>query len=98
MVRFAVRNRAPATFLHPEPLEPSDLVVRWRSADGETFTTRTRALLPLAIPAGVAAPLELTLPVPTRLGTYELVVARAAAPDSALGEAMVSVEPAGAAR
>src|SRR5262249_50545678 len=31
-LRFVLENRDAATFLHPEPLLPSDLVVRWMTA------------------------------------------------------------------
>ncbi len=47
------RNAGPVLFRHPEPIEPSTLVLRWRGADATVLAEHSiRLLLPSVLPAG----------------------------------------------
>ena len=64
-VSFAIGNPRDATFVHPQPFAPSDLVVTWRrSAFGDASTEHVRALLPLAIAGHASSDLDIALRVP----------------------------------
>jgi hypothetical protein len=93
-VDFVVRNTSDETFRHPDPIEPSDLIVRWTDRSGAVkLEHRTRALLPIAIGAGSAGKLGLYLfPTPAP-GDYSVAVARADDPDAPLGTRRVVVLP-----
>jgi len=84
-VDCTLRNTSDATFRHPDPIAPSDLIVRWTDASGAlALEQRTRALLPVAIGAGSAGSFGLQLVPPPAAGDYTVGVARAAAPDAPL--------------
>jgi hypothetical protein len=73
VVAFAIRNDGVATYRHPDPIEPTTVVVRWRGAAGErVFTTRT--LLPLALAAGEEIVRDVETPVPAPTGLYEVTL------------------------
>ncbi|MBM4267852.1 MAG: hypothetical protein FJ144_14780 [Deltaproteobacteria bacterium] len=94
-VRFEIANPGAETFRHPEPIEPSNLVVRWVSdQDGTSLESSVRTLLPLAIAARGKTWNEIELPVPVAPGRYDVSIARASTPDHVLGSRRVEVLPA----
>jgi len=91
-VRF--RNGGAATFRHPDPIAPSELVVRWATPTGDPVREeRVRALLPIALGAGGAMDVPLALTPPTAAGRWLVTVARAADPGMVLGRGDVAVGP-----
>ena len=73
VIPFAIRNGGDSTYRHPDPVEPTPVVVRWRDAAGErSFVVRT--LLPLALAAGeeILRPVETSVPAPP--GRYEVTL------------------------
>jgi len=98
-IAFVFRNHGDATFRHPRPLAPSDLVVLWTPLDPQGVATESpaRALLPIALAPGASLPIDIAVVLPERPGRYRATVARAAAPDRALAtrEVDVSASPAG---
>ncbi len=45
-IPFLFRNSSPQTYLHPAPIEPSELRLRWRSERPSEIESWTRGLLP----------------------------------------------------
>jgi hypothetical protein len=91
-----LRNGGTATFRHPDPLEPSDLVAQWRALDSKPgadreWTEPLRALLPIALGPGAALPVDVAVALPERPGRYRLTLARAAAPDRPLAAREIEV-------
>jgi hypothetical protein len=90
---FPIWNRDAATFVHPAPLVPTDLVVTWWTLAGqEEKYERVRALLPLAIASGAIAELQLELSVLPAPGRYAVTVARASDPGTILSRISLRVE------
>jgi len=97
-VTFPLLNYRTDTFVHPAPVVPSDLVVRWRRRGiREERTERARALLPLALAAGAKGEVALELDVPAVAGRYDVSVARAADPATPIARIPVQVVRAGGA-
>ncbi len=91
---FSIHNRGRATFRHPEPVAPSDLVVQWRGSDGQVaLQLERRALLPIALAGDDTLSLSLDLETPLDPGHYVVTVARAAEPDHVLARLPVHVPP-----
>jgi hypothetical protein len=80
-VAFRFTNGGASTFRHPDPIAPSELVVRWTTAAGAVaLEERVRALLPVALAAGATMEVPLPLSPPTAPGPWAVTVARAADP------------------
>lgn len=95
-IPITVANHGALTFRHPDPLAPSDLVVRWTGAGGEAVAERrARALLPLALAPGMSMPVTIDQAVPTAAGEYVVTVALAERPEQVLGRRAVRVAPGG---
>lgn len=91
-VEVSFTNHGDATFRLPDPIAPSDLVVRWRDGRGTVVAQGgARALLPMALAPGASFPVALKVQTPGAPGRYVLEVARAAAPDDVLTSATVDV-------
>jgi len=92
-VAFPFRNPGAVTFRHPQPLAPSDLLIRWEALDAESPTTTgvARALLPIALGAGGELPVDVDVATPARPGRYRAGLARASAPDLVLATRVVEV-------
>lgn len=92
-VAFPFRNPGDATFRHPEPLAPSDLVIRWDALDAAApaASAAARALLPIALGPGGELPADVDVAPPARPGRYRASLARAAAPDVVLATREVEV-------
>ncbi|MBY0278834.1 hypothetical protein K2Z84_26155 [Candidatus Binatia bacterium] len=91
-VPFVFVNRGDATFRHPDPLTPSELVVRWSGGAGTGGTQRTAsALLPIALATGQSVTLPITLAAPPGPGPWVVEIARAASPDTVLAKRSVRV-------
>ncbi len=87
-----VKNRSSAAFVHPEPLPPSDVLVRW-SAPGVPLTEqRVRLLLPLALLPGAEWTVTPRVAPPTAKGLYRVTLHPAATPDLVLAEEAVAVQ------
>lgn len=81
---FAVHNARNDTYRHPEPLAPSDLVLRWSDVSGRVVEQHVRALLPLAIGPQGTGKVRVTLVPPVAPGAYVVTGARAAEPERPL--------------
>jgi len=89
---FAVRGGA-ATFRHPDPIEPTDLLVTWKRGHAAVLSQRVRALLPLALAAGRTT--EITVgarsPEPSD-EEYDVTLALADDPSVVLGSERIAVQ------
>ena len=93
------RNGSAATYRHPDPIEPTALVVRWYDGGGALVAEyRSRALLPVALGSGVAVVRAVPTAVPAAAGEYEVTVAPAATPAVVVTRSRVRVEPAAGSR
>jgi hypothetical protein len=85
-------NHAREIFRLPDPIAPSDLVVRWRDQHGAiALQEDARALLPMALAPQASFPVTVTLRTPDLPGRYALEVALAASPDTVLTRRVVDV-------
>jgi hypothetical protein len=94
VVPFAIRNRGAATYRHPDPVEPTNVIVRWRGAAGESsFATRT--LLPLALASGEQILRDVATPVPASPGRYQVTLELQDPPGTVLARRTVEVAASG---
>ncbi|HWP65497.1 MAG TPA: hypothetical protein VNO26_06265 [Candidatus Limnocylindria bacterium] len=92
-VRFRIRNAGGETFRLAAPIEPSDLLVRWRALpEGRVVTATTQALLPIALAAGETQEMDVVVQAPGEAGRYEVEVALATAPDRPIARMLVEVD------
>jgi len=92
---FAVRSGA-ATFRHPDPIEPTDLLVTWRQGDTAVHSNVVRALLPLALAANRTTEITVVTRGPETPGIgYDVTLALADAPDVILGRERIIVKDPG---
>jgi hypothetical protein len=92
LVPFTFRNGAPATYRHPEPIEPTPLLVRWRDPSGAVVAeTRVAHLLPIALARGEEAVRWIELPVPAVANELEVSLAPARDPDLVIARQRVHV-------
>lgn len=92
-VPFTFMAKNEATYRHPDPIAPSDLVSIWTdTAGGEVHRTPFRGLLPLGIAAGDHSTRMLSIPIEVDRGLYTVRIARSEAPDRILATARVRVE------
>lgn len=90
VVPFSIRNRGASTYRHPDPVEPTTLIVRWRGAAGESsFSTRT--LLPLALAGGEQILRDVQVPVPASPGRYQVTLELQEPPQTVLARRTVEV-------
>jgi hypothetical protein len=69
-------NTSGSTYVHPAPIAPSLVHVRWRDQNGVIAGTQPlRILLPLALASGDVASRTVDLPVPVPPGSYTVEVA-----------------------
>ena len=89
---FEIANGSADTFLHPNPLRPTRVVLRWVTENGATTDSMEEtALLPIALGPGQSLPIHLDperLPAP---GRYEVSLARAEEPTQIIGRTTVTV-------
>lgn len=92
-VPFTFLATEQATYRHPDPVVPSDLVLMWTDATGgSVHRTPFRGLLPLGIAAGDRSTRVLSIPIEVDPGLYTVRLARSEAPDRFLAAARVRVE------
>lgn len=90
-LEIPIVNPTALLFRQADPIAPSDLELRWSPAGGpEAPWTRTRALLPLAIPPGDSAPVRIATATPAP-GEYRVEVRPADSNDRPLAVADVVV-------
>ncbi len=88
--RFA-RGAGP-TFRHPDPIEPSDVLVRWHGPTGDLILESPgRMLLPPALSSHDHSDRPIEVAVPNEQGPYRADLVRAAAPEVVLARRYVSV-------
>jgi hypothetical protein len=86
-----ITNAGPHTFVHPSPIRPTDVVVRWTDAGGAVVKEhRERVLLPLALAPGASQPLSVAS-APPAPGRYVVSVAPLDRPKLVLGRLAVEV-------
>jgi hypothetical protein len=96
-VDFAVANAGATTFRHPDPIAPSDLVLRWTTAAGAPAGAHpARGLLPLALAPGMALPVVVDGEAPAAPGEYLATIALASRTEQVLGRRAVRVDAAAA--
>lgn len=80
------------TFRHPDPIVPSEVIVRWRDDTGPVWTeTTSRVLLPPALDSGQHAQVQVDVDVPTKPGLYVAELVRAEEPGRILASRHVTV-------
>ncbi len=93
--RVVFTNGGSETFRHPDPIAPSDLVVRWARPTGEVVhEEQARALLPIALAPGATTTIPLDGVRPPAPGPLVVTVARADEPGQVLARQTVEVEEA----
>ncbi len=81
-IPFSITNLGEETFRHPEPLQPTDLVIRWRDGSGRLAREQElRALLPVALAPGGTTAIPLVVHSPDEAGDYVATLSRVEAPD-----------------
>lgn len=91
-VPMPFRNPGPATYRHPDPIEPTALVARWLDAHGAPIAEYpVAALLPLALAPGRSMVRSVRMPVPDVDGDVQVTLAQATAPDRVLSRRAVHV-------
>ena len=91
-IRFRFRNAGTRPYRHPDPIEPTALVLRWtRQPDGAVTVSETRALLPLALAAEQETERTIPVALPPDPGRYLVTLAAANAPDMVLAQTRVNV-------
>ena len=91
-VSITVGNPTDSTFVHPEPVRPTEAVVHWRRR-GRTIASPqpTQILLPIALGPGAEIRVSASVDSPSEPGQYVAVVSRPGG--EVLGRAAVVVEP-----
>jgi len=91
-IPFVVRNQGETSYRHPDPIEPTPVVVRWRGpASEQSYALRT--LLPLALAAGEQTTRAVESSVPETRGRYELTLELDDASRTVLARTVVEVDP-----
>jgi hypothetical protein len=95
-IPFVFRNDGANVFRHPDPIAPSDVVLRWhRSKEEPPKESRGRVLLPLALGRGDQATIAVTTTVPAPPGLYVVELVRAQEPNLVLTRRVIEVVPSG---
>ena len=80
------------TFRHPDPILPSEVIVRWRNPAGPTWKeTKALVLLPPALASGQHAQVQVNVDVPPEPGLYVAELLRAEEPGRVLASRHVTV-------
>ncbi len=91
-VRFRFVAPEDASFRHPDPIEPSDVLLRWHDAAGAVAQeSQGKLLLPVALAPRERAERELVVDLPRTPGSYRADLSRAAEPDVVLASRRVTV-------
>jgi hypothetical protein len=91
-IAIGFTNPTVETYRHPDPIEPSRVIVRWRDGDGRTVhAEELRVLLPIALAPGRSTEREIDVLAPAVPGEYAVELALAAMPERVLGRARVRV-------
>ena len=91
-VLMPFHNSGSATYRHPDPIEPTPLLVRWYAPGGALVREyRMRALLPLALGPREQALRPVMLPVPDVVGEHLVTIATAVSPDLVLSQRILTV-------
>jgi len=94
VLEIPVANGGTRTFRLPDPIAPSEVVVRWTDAAAEVVREhRVRALLPLALAPATSLPVVVQDTAPDASGDYTVTIGTADAPDRVLGRRTVRVTP-----
>jgi hypothetical protein len=92
-IAFTLRNRAPTTYRHPDPLEPTLVRVSWHPrAGGRAVDRDVPLLLPLALASGEQIERTVTTSLPPP-GRYKVTLALAGRRGALLGRRAVDVAP-----
>lgn len=91
-LRFGVRSSG-STFRHPDPVQPSDVVVTWRRDGQVTRSEHHRVLLPVALALNRSTELTVRTRAPRKPGPYVVTLALATDPDRPMGRRRVTVVP-----
>jgi hypothetical protein len=89
---FPFRSRAGSAFRHPDPIVPSNVVVRWIDPEGSTVAVEPlRMLLPIALAPHGRWDRSATIRVPDAPGAYRVELALADAPARVLSRVAARV-------
>jgi len=93
-LRLTIRNDTTALYRHPDPIEPSTLLVRWHAQSGAVAAEhRFATLMPLALAPGGERRRSTSIPVPAVSGDYEVTLASVSTPEVVLATTAVHVRP-----
>jgi hypothetical protein len=91
-LELPIANRDASTFRHPDPLAPSELLLRWSDRGGRVVHEEVlRALLPIALGPGGEMPFGIDATTPAEPGAYRVTLARVDEPDHLLARRRVHV-------
>lgn len=94
-IELVFANNGREIFRLPDPIAPSDLVVRWRDGTGRVVReTAVRELLPMAVAPGARFAVTFRVPAPERAGRYQVAVTRAEEPERVLAQRTVELRAA----
>lgn len=97
-IPFVFRNEGRLVFRHPDPIVPSEVVLRWHRSEADApAESRSRALLPLALTGGDQATVVVEASVPVPPGRYLVELVRASDPGFVLTRRIVEVRAAASA-
>jgi hypothetical protein len=96
-VTIELRNASTSVFRHPDPIQPSEIVLRWSAPDGAWIAADAmRVLLPSTLRPGGRWRQALTVEAPADLPALAtLTIVRPAVPEQRLGAWRVTRVPAG---
>ncbi len=89
--RFGVQSAGGRTFRHPDPVQPTEVVVRWNRDDAVAQTTQQRVLLPLALAPGHKTEIVVADRAPREAAIYQVTLAPVAQPEHIIGTQRVKV-------
>ena len=89
---FSFQGRPGPVFRHPDPIQPSALILRWRdTGGGAALQSSARELLPVALAPHDRVELALRVDKLPPPGTYQVDLVRALEPERVLGSQEVEV-------
>lgn len=89
--RFGVQSATGRTFRHPDPVQPTEVLVRWMRDDAVVQSAQRRVLLPLVLAPGHKAEIVVADRAPRDAAIYQVTLAPADQPEHIIGAQRVSV-------
>lgn len=91
-IPFVLRNPAKRTFVHPEPIRPSEVIIEWRDAQSNlVLRSEASTVLPIAIGPGARVRRPIPTRIPSEPGSYRVSLTLRDHPDKPVGGRRVIV-------